>query len=425
MFNEQEVSTKQTELQEQVQPVQILTVKEIHPLYKDDEPANAIELINLEEVGFDLVAQKGLYNVGDKVVYIQPDFCLSEIELFESFIRPINRKTGKPDENSSMLGKVGGKPRRIRAKKFNLSKDPGGEPVYSNGIMLPLEIVQAYGQSKEVDFDIYETDLTEFLSITKYEEPENVFRGVNTTGKKKQWPEYIYKTDETNVMNVINKLEFPIELIGTEKVDGSSITLGCIKLEEFIGSRNIVKSVTTRKHVGRRQKTFFEKLCFWTKPDLNLYEESFNSEDDFVRYGFPYAEKFISNKTSEIVNDVLLRGELNGSHLKGSGNKLNPARLEKPNIKFFGLDYINKEGFAVKQSYEEFQEFLQAMNSIQDDVVFEQVKEVFNQEFTSKEHLLETCKTYFKDHMIEGIVIQTPDAKFSAKVMNDEYDSKK
>ena len=32
---------------------------------------------------------------------------------------------------------------------------------------------------------------------------------------------------------------------------------------------------------------------------------------------------------------------------------------------------------------------------------------------------------FFKDHLIEGIVLKTPDSKFSAKYMNLEYDSKK
>ena len=53
------------------------------------------------------------------------------------------------------------------------------------------------------------------------------------------------------------------------------------------------------------------------------------------------------------------------------------------------------------------------------------VKEVFNKEFNSKEELLAECNNYFKTNMIEGIVVRTVDSKFSAKVMNLEYDSKK
>ena len=39
-------------------PVSIVTIKSKIPLYKGEEAANAIELIELEEVGFELVANK-------------------------------------------------------------------------------------------------------------------------------------------------------------------------------------------------------------------------------------------------------------------------------------------------------------------------------------------------------------------------------
>ena len=39
--------------------------------------------------------------------------------------------------------------------------------------------------------------------------------------------------------------------------------------------------------------------------------------------------------------------------------------------------------------------------------------------------LLAECNNYFKTNMIEGIVVRTLDSKFSAKIMNLEYDSKK
>ena len=103
--------------------VLIITIKEKVPLFKGDEKAERIELILLEENGFELVSQKNLYQVGDKAVYIQPDFCLSDIPLFEGFIRP------NGDESKSMLGKVNGLPRRIRAKKFNFHRGDGNSVI--------------------------------------------------------------------------------------------------------------------------------------------------------------------------------------------------------------------------------------------------------------------------------------------------------
>ena len=43
--------------------IHVVTIKDKIQLYKGEEPANAIELIILEEFGFTLVSQKDLYQV--------------------------------------------------------------------------------------------------------------------------------------------------------------------------------------------------------------------------------------------------------------------------------------------------------------------------------------------------------------------------
>ena len=398
--------------------VSIVTIKNKIPLYKGDEQANSIEVIELEEVGFELVANKTLYQIGDKAVYIQPDYCVSDIPLFESFIRP------NGNESKSMLGKVEGLPRRIRAKKFTLSKEPNGDPVYSNGILLPLLEVENYCKNNKKGWHNsvhwINNSLYKELEITKYEEPEPVSKsGLRSGQTESKFPEGLYKTDEENINNlwnhIENKIGYPIRLVGTEKVDGSSITIGVTpKIPEgFICSRNLRKKLTIKKVTGRRNKKWYEKLLFWTNPDLNLYTEVEN-DDDFVRYGKPYLDILLKNGSG----NRILRGELNGGKLKGSGNKNNPASKEQPNIKLFGIDKVNEYNEAEKIPYRQFK--LEA-----DYLGFTTVKEVFNKEFNSKEELLTECNNYFKTNMIEGIVVRTLDSKFSAKVMNLEYDSKK
>ena len=395
-------------------PVSIVTIKNKIPLYKGDEQANSIEVIELEEVGFELVANKTLYQIGDKAIYIQPDYCVSDIPLFESFIRP------NGDESKSMLGKVEGLPRRIRAKKFTLSKEPNGDPVYSNGILLPLIEVIMFLKIKKTGGNLYTMDLAKYLGIIKYEEPEPVSKsGLRSGQTEGKFPEGIYKTDEENINNLWNHIEkkigYPLILVGTEKVDGSSITIGITpKIPEgFICSRNLRKKLTIKKVTGRRNKKWYEKLLFWTNPDLNLYTEVEN-DDDFVRYGKPYLDLLINSGETNLI----FRGELNGGKLKGSGNKNNPASKEQPNIKIFGLDKINEYGEAEKVPYLLFKTECEKAG-------VPLVKEVFNKEFNSKEELLAECNNYFKNNMIEGIVVRTPYGKFSAKVMNLEYDSKK
>lgn len=406
-------------------PVSIVTIKNKIPLYKGDEQANSIEVIELEEVGFELVANKTLYQVGDKAIYIQPDYCVSDIPLFESFIRP------NGDESKSMLGKVGGLPRRIRAKKFTLSKEPNGDPVYSNGILLPINDVEKYCKENKKSWHNsthwINNSLSEVLNITKYEEPEIIFNKKDNRnfpdGFKGnfKFPEGIYKTDEENINNLWNHIEkkigYPVTLVGTEKVDGSSITIGVTpKIPEgFICSRNLRKKLTIKKIVGQRDMTFWEtiKFFFGKNIDTNIYEEVEN-DDDFVRYGKPYLDLLINSKETNLI----FRGELNGGKLKGSGNKNNPASKEQASIKVFGLDRINEYGEAEKIPYLLFKTECEKAG-------VPLVKEVFNKEFNSKEELLAECNNYFKTNMIEGIVVRTVDSKFSAKVMNLEYDSKK
>lgn len=396
-------------------PVTIVTIKNKIPLFKGEEQANAIELIELEEVGYELVANKTLYQIGDKAVLIQPDYNLSDISLFDSFIRP------NGDESKSMLGKVGGQARRIRAKKFNLSKVPNGDPVYSNGILLPLEEVQKYLGFPNVE----KTNYTELLQITKYEEPEHTNKYGIKTGAGKVFPEGVYKTDEENINNLWNHLEnkigYPVTLVGTEKIDGSSITIGIRNNEPFICSRTVNKPLTIKKVSGYRKPTIWEwiKSVFGIIPDLKLYEEVVN-DDDFVKYGKPYLDEMVKYS----MDNWILRGELNGGKLKGSGNKNNPASKEQANIKFFGADKYHNN-VAEKQPYIEFLGITNYFSTPPSNLPFNRVTEVFNREFTSKEDLLAECNAYFKQNMIEGIVVRTLDSKFSAKVMNLEYDSKK
>ena len=395
-------------------PVSIVTIKSKIPLYKGDDAAASIELIELEEVGFELVANKSLYKVGDSAIYIQPDYCLSDIEIFESFLRPGGQ------ENKSMLGKVTNLPRRMRAKKFTLSKEPNGDPVYSNGILLPYDDVCNYLTkiNKEKTVYLHSLDLTNLLGITKYDEPEPGSQGIKNGQTAGTFPKGLYKTDEDNINNNWNRIEkelgYPITLVGSEKIDGSSITIGVTpqKPNGFICSRNLEKRLVEIKVTGRRKKTLLETIMFWDEPNLNIYSE-IPSTDDFVKAGLPYLQKI--KKTG--YSNTILRGELNGGKAKGSGNKNNPANKEPMNIKFFGTDYM-KDGIAVKDSYDEF---VLTMDLLK----FPKVKTVFKKEFNSRQEIEKECNDYFKENKIEGIVIRSEDSKFSVKFMNLEYDSKK
>lgn len=392
--------------------VQIVTIKNKIPLFKGDEKAERIELIQLEENGFELVSQKDLYQVGDKAVYIQPDFCLSDIPLFEGFIRP------NGDESKSMLGKVGGLPRRIRAKKFNFHRGDGNS-VYSNGILLPYKEVQEVIGAKSMfhEFKLENYNLTQELQITKYEEPEKDALGNNIKGGSSiRFPEGIIRTDEENFNNLVHHIEkiLPARLIGKMKIDGSSITLWYKDGKSGIASRNLGKPLTIKKVTGRRKKTLLETIMFWKKPDLNIYEEV-ECDSDFVKYGKPYLDKLVKYCEQNKVN-LVLQGELCGQGMKGSGNKNNPHSKEETDIVFFNVCKYEQQ--SIRLSENEFFEIVKKLELNIPTMYFDGI-------FNTIDEIKQACERIFKTNLIEGIVLRDENHNFSCKYMNNEYDSKK
>ncbi len=405
-------------------PVQIVTIKNKYKLFKGDEPANAIELIEVEEHGFEIVAQKDLYQVGDKVVFITPDYCLSDIMLFESFIKP------NGDPKKSKLGSNN----RIRAIKFNFKKENSDDVVYSQGILMPLKEVLSEvgwlkfeffndlidGKIETFDKDVLERRLTTELKITKWEAPEdrNNNGGNVKGGQSRPFPEGLYKTDEDNINNKWGKISYPVDLIGSLKCDGSSCTIYYKNGKGGICSRNMEVNIFKKEVTGRRKPTFIEQIKLWfgIKIDLNIYVESI-SDSDFIKVGLPYLKRLMEYCDIHGHFDIALRGELNGKGLKGSGNKNNPSTKDEPNIKFFGADDYSGTR-AIKMGESDFNDLIIGLG-------FKRCPVIFNQTFNSKEEIVEVCNNYFKDNLVEGIVIRSLDSKLSCKFMSPDYDSKK
>jgi len=382
--------------------VNIVTIKAKIPLFKGDDKAEKIELIQLEENGFELVSQKDLYQIGDGAIYIQPDYCLSNIPLFQSFIE----------------GSYLGKNNRIRAKKFNFHRGDGIS-IYSNGILLPLKEVFDFLKIPKIG-EIYSLDtsinLDEKLGITKYEEPEtNSSPGIKG-GSSMAFPEGIIRTDEENFNNLVHHIEkiLPARLIGKMKIDGSSITLWYKDGKSGIASRNLGKPLTIKKVTGRRKKTLLEKILFWKTFDLNIYEEV-ECDSDFVKYGKPYLDKLVKYCEQNKVN-LVLQGELCGKGMKGSGNKNNPHSKEETDVIFFNI--CKYENQSVRVDEETFVTSAQMID-------FKTPKVYFDKVFNTIEEIKQECESIFKTELIEGIVIRDENHNFSCKYMCSLYDSMK
>jgi hypothetical protein len=415
------------ELTTEKQAIQIVTIKSLSPLYKEGQPAAFIELANCEEHGFNIVVQKGLYEVGDKAIYVQPDYCLPLMgenptlaqKMFADFTAPSG------EAKKSKLGKNG----RIRAVKFNFNTEPNGlDPVYSMGVMLPLLMVMS-----EMELSILPDDLDTALEVIKYEEPEGAYSGL----AKGDLPVGMYMTDETNIFNSLRNLEnhLPANLTGSLKVDGSSISI-YVKSESDNGicSRKLEKKLEQkiisgfkdghgnklRKHYIREtgQKGYFNEATseFFTDIPESYIPIEEEVDDTFTKLGMPVLEK-LKVYCLATGQQLALRGELCGQGLKGSGNKNNPHAALKQQILFYGLDDYSS-GVTIKQPVGDFL-------GLCDKLGIETCPVVFSQVFNSLDELKEKCETYFKTNMVEGIVVRSDDSRFSAKYMNAEYDSRK
>lgn len=389
-----------------------VTIKAKVGLYKADQPANSIELLQFEEVGFEIVRQKNLNQIGDKLLLIYPDFCIPDNELFKEYWYPGG------DASKSKLGKQG----RVRAVKFNLHRGDG-QPVYSNGIVLtPIEVGGYFNsiglEKNNSPFFTLEEITDEDLGITKYESPEVDSNGRNLkAGSSNPFPSDMYKTDEPNILTVKN-LPFPARYTIRDKEDGSSITLWYKNGKSGICSRNLSKPVNELYVSGYREPTMWEKIkiFFLFTVDLKIWRVR-ESTNDFVRIGLPYLKK-LEEYCKQYNTNLVLRGELSGQGLNGSGNKNNRLRAANQDIRFFGLDSYGTT--AKRYSDDTFREVATALNLPVCQLAFDRI-------FESREDLINTVQEYFSQNKnLEGVVIRTGESsEISAKVINLHYDSLK
>lgn len=388
----------------------VVTVKEILPLYKGEEPATNIELLTFDENDFTVVRQKGLCEVGEHLLLVYPDFNLPDTPLFADYIRPGG------DESKTKLGKNN----RVRAIKFNLHTGDN-KPVFSNGIVFSeKELVE------QVDGWYWQTN-----EITKLSEESesNVIRSADA------FPNFLYKTDEENFLKVNHK--FPSRISGYEKIDGSSITIFSHP-EHGIGicSRARLKPLHREVVIGRRKATIWEKIkmFFGFKIDLNIYETK-DSDDKFVVAARPYLNAFVQylTKCGSPSCAYALRGEVVGESFKGSGNTNNKFGKKPNTIYWYNLDVLDVDRHLnfklLKQPKDVFEDFIDDLNvqgkSEPNTKLFVKVPLLFDQVFESRQELIDHCNTILdNDKNMEGIVI-TDQHGFSSKVMNLHYDSKK
>jgi RNA ligase (TIGR02306 family) len=178
------------------------------------EGADAIECAVVG--GWKVVAQKGLYNVGDLAVYFEID----------SWI---------PTELAPFLSK-GKEPREFEGVKGERLKTIKLRGQLSQGLLMPLEEA-----CKNIDSELFEgLDVSFPLNIIKWEKPMNAQLAGVCRGN---FPSLIPKTDQERVQNLTKEINAAIETRTrfevTEKLEGSSMTVYLIDGEFGVCSRNL------------------------------------------------------------------------------------------------------------------------------------------------------------------------------------------
>lgn len=150
--------------------------------------SNADRLDLATILGFQCVTEKGLYQGGEKIVYIRPDSLLP-IELWTEEYRKYS-------------------PKRVKAVRLRNE--------WSEGIIVPFQLLPESVQDKLTQAEVGD-DVSELIGVTHYEAPTP--QDLNAKGGL---PFGIPKTDEERFENMIHKLPYG-ELVDVSlKADGQS-----------------------------------------------------------------------------------------------------------------------------------------------------------------------------------------------------------
>lgn len=169
--------------------------------------ADAIEVATIH--GWKVVIKKGEFNVGDLVIYCEVDSWIPHA------LAPFLSKGQYPRVYDGIEGE---KLRTVRLR---------GQ--LSQGLILPLGTHPSYCEGDDVSLP---------LGIVKYEPPVAAcLAGIS----KGSFPSAVPKTDEERIQNLTNEWpvlkEYSYEV--TEKLEGSSMTVGLVNDEFIVCSRNL------------------------------------------------------------------------------------------------------------------------------------------------------------------------------------------
>jgi RNA ligase (TIGR02306 family) len=258
----------------------IRKIDELNPI----EGADAIECAVIG--GWKVVAQKGLYKVGDLAVYFEID------SWIPTEIAPFLSKGKEPREFEGVKGE------RLKTIKLR------GQ--LSQGLLVPIK--ELYGKLLGLNDHFDGQDVTENLGILKWEKPMNAQLAGMAKGN---FPTQIPKTDQERVQNIVKEIDAVIQqrmrFEVTEKLEGSSMTVYLIDGEFGVCSRNLDLKET-------------EGNSFWATARRDDIEGKMRAVDEHWSFA--------------------IQGELIGPGIQG-----NIYNLAKPEFRVFDVYNIQEGGY--------------------------------------------------------------------------------
>ena len=276
--------------------VTIRTINAIKPIDK----ADAIECVVID--GWEVVAKKGEFQVGDPCVYHEIDSFLPASDERYSFLA----KGGVKKDPS---GKE-----RIRLKTIRLRGQ------LSQGLALPLTMFPELVECK------VDEDVSEILDVIKYERPEPM-----TANARGNFPEFVVKTDEPRIQNVYYryKQEYADECYyATMKLDGSSCTV------VFLGEdmKDYWKNEPEYEVFSGDMKVGEVSVC---SRNLELKYDANSHFWKAVSAGNMICK--ILNIAKDFGSSIAIQGEVMGPGIQGNKEKLN-------NYEFYAFNIFDIKG---------------------------------------------------------------------------------
>lgn len=351
--------------------VTIRTVESVHPI----PDAEFIEKIVLD--GWAVVTQKGNFQVGDKAVYLEIDSCFTSDSILGKSL-PIEKAIRVHTEEIGYIESG------FRIKTIRLRKQ------VSQGYALPLKYFEDFETNLEAE------DLAKELSVYKYEAPYSGTGSGHANARGSFPTSYCQKTDQERIQNVkhdvyrsyLDETKYEVSV----KLDGSSISIGRVQLEDciedYICSRNLA---------------------------LKLDQEVDTSH--FLLAGRPILEKL---KEFDYMN-LFLQGEL-----ISPGIQANFEGVLTPQVHIFSIfdtvsfKYLNP--LQTKVLVENL-----GLNYVPTLAIGTTLKELFGDDIKNANELLEKLLEYadgpsaFKGKFREGVVFKALDNQFSFKAVSNRY----